>query len=261
MRLLFSSIHCYLDPSSGAALSTRELLELLAAQADCRVLTTGILDPERQTSLDEVLTALELPASRFQAELKTGGAAEVIDLSVNGVRVTLMPTASSRAERSPDAREAAIFLELAAQAFDRFRPDVLLTYGGHPASLELMGQARQRGVAVVFHLHNFGHSEPKGSDSKNDRRAFVEVSAVIFPSEYSRRHHARLLGLDGPVIPDSIPLDRIFATDPKPKYVTFINPAALQKRYGFRTDCDGVVPRATLLSSSDRTDTSVQCGL
>ena len=57
MRLLFSSIHCYLDPSSGAALCTRELLELLAARAmDCRVLTTGILDPERETSLDEVLT-------------------------------------------------------------------------------------------------------------------------------------------------------------------------------------------------------------
>ena len=32
MRLLFSSIHCYLDPSSGAALCTRELLELLAAR-------------------------------------------------------------------------------------------------------------------------------------------------------------------------------------------------------------------------------------
>jgi len=196
MRLLFSSIHCCLDPSSGAALCTRQLLELLAARgADCRVLTTGILD--RETSLDEVLATLELPVRRFQAELRSGGAAEVIDLSVNGVRVTLMPTVSSRAERSPDPRESAIFLELAEQAFDRFRPDVLLTYGGHPASLELMRRARLRGIAVVFHLLNFGQSEPKGSDSKNDRRAFADVSAVIFPSEYSRRHHARLLGLGG----------------------------------------------------------------
>ncbi len=77
---------------------------------------------------------------------------------------------------------------------------------------------------MVFHLHNFGHREPKVSDSNKDRRAFVDVSAVIFPSEYSRRHHARMLGLDGPVIPDPIPLDRIFAADPEPKYVTFINP-------------------------------------
>ncbi len=35
-RLLFASIHSYLDPSSGAALCTRELLELLASHGwDC----------------------------------------------------------------------------------------------------------------------------------------------------------------------------------------------------------------------------------
>ena len=106
------------------------------------MLTTGILDPERETSLDEVLATLELPTQRLQAELGPGGSAEVIDLGVNGVPVTLMPTVSSRAERSPDPRESAIFLELADQVFDRFRPDVLLTYGGHPASLELMRRAR-----------------------------------------------------------------------------------------------------------------------
>ncbi len=56
MRLLFSSIHCYLDPSSGAALCTPELLELLAARGiDCRVLTTGILDPERGKSRCQII--------------------------------------------------------------------------------------------------------------------------------------------------------------------------------------------------------------
>ena len=135
MLPLYSSIHCYLDPSSGAALCTRELLELLAGWGmDCRVLTTGILDPERETSLDEVFATLELPARRFLAELGLGRAAEVIDLSVNGVRVTLMPTSSQLRRGSPDPRESTIFLELAEQVFDRFRPDVLLTYGGHPAS-------------------------------------------------------------------------------------------------------------------------------
>ena len=46
---------------------------------------------------------------------------------------------------------------------------------------------------------------------------------MIFLSEYSRHHHARLLGVDGPVIPDPIPLDRLVAADPEPKYATFIN--------------------------------------
>ncbi len=87
---------------------TRELLELLAArEMDCRVLTTGILDPERETSLDQLLATLELPARRFQAELGTGRAAEVVDLGVSGVRVILMPTASSGAELPSHAPSSA----------------------------------------------------------------------------------------------------------------------------------------------------------
>jgi hypothetical protein len=47
MRPLFSSVHSYLDPSSGASLCTRELLELLAARGtDCRMLMTGVVDRE-----------------------------------------------------------------------------------------------------------------------------------------------------------------------------------------------------------------------
>jgi hypothetical protein len=58
----FASIHRDLDVSSGAALVTRELLELQAGWGiDCRVLSAGVLDHERETSLDEVLATLELP--------------------------------------------------------------------------------------------------------------------------------------------------------------------------------------------------------
>jgi hypothetical protein len=87
--------------------------------------------------------------------------------------------------------------------------------GRKPALASARRQARNRGIAVVFHLHNFGY---------RNRSAFVDCSAVIFPSEYSRRHHARLIELDGRVIPDPIPLDRIVAENPQPTYATFINP-------------------------------------
>jgi glycosyltransferase involved in cell wall biosynthesis len=215
-RLLFASIHSYVDPSSGAALATRELLELLAARGwDCRVLCCGILDYQRDTPLEEVLANLELPARRAAGALSRGGAAEVFDLEVEGVRVTLLPTASSRGDKSPTARERAQFLDLAEQIYDRFRPNVLLIYGGHPACLELMRQARARNVPVVFHLHNFAYQDPRG---------FADVSAVIFPSEYSRRHYQARMGLDGEVIPDPVRLDRVIVSEPEPKYVTFINP-------------------------------------
>ena len=58
----------------------------------------------------------------------------MFDLELDGVRVTLLPTASSRAEQAPSPREAAMFLDLAEQVLDRFRPEILLTYGGHPVS-------------------------------------------------------------------------------------------------------------------------------
>ncbi len=146
---------------------------------------------------------------------RRGGAAEVVDLTLGGVRVTVTPTTSSRAEKAPKALDGARFLDLAGQVLDRFRPDVLLTYGGHAVSLELMRVARAGGTPVVFHLHNFGY---------NDRRAFADASAVLFPSEYSRRDHLRRLGLDGAVIPYPVRLDRVIAEDREPTYVTFVNP-------------------------------------
>ena len=215
-RLLFASIHSYLDPSSGAALATRELLELLASRGwDCRVLTCGVLDYQNVTPIEDVLASIERPAARSGAALSLGGDAEVFDLDVDGVRVTLLPTSSSRADKAPNAREAAMYLDLATTVLDRFQPDILLTYGGHPVSRSLMLKARAKGTAVVFHLHNFGY---------NDRRGFEDVDAIIFPSEYSRQLYLRRVGLDGVVIPDPIRLDKLIAENPEPQYVTFINP-------------------------------------
>ncbi len=82
----------------------------------------GILDPEREITLDDVLATLELPYQRFRAEPTTGSPAGVVDLTVNGVRVTVMLMASSRAS------------------------------SGHLASLKRMRRARQPGIAVVWHL-------------------------------------------------------------------------------------------------------------
>src|SRR5271170_4348379 len=96
-RLLFASIHSYLDPSSGAALATRELLELLAARGwDCRALTCGILDYQQETPLDDVMSTLGVSAKLAGASLIRGGHAEVFDLTLEGVRVTLLPTTHSR---------------------------------------------------------------------------------------------------------------------------------------------------------------------
>jgi glycosyltransferase involved in cell wall biosynthesis len=215
-RLLFASIHSYIDPSSGAALATRDLLELLAARGwDCRALGCGLLDYEEETPLEDVLAALEQPARQVTAGLSRGGQAEVFDLELEGVRATLLPTTSSRGGRSPNPRESAIFLDLVDQVLERVRPDGLLTYGGHPVSLELMRRARRRKIPVVFHLHNFSYT---------DRRGFDDASAVLVPTECAQRHYARRLGLDCVHIPLPLNPKRVIASDREPKFVTFVNP-------------------------------------
>ena len=215
-RVLFASTHCLVDPSSGAALATRDILELLAARGvDCRALCGGVLDYEKSTPAEAVLDALAVPYRRAEASLSDGLAAAALDLELGRVRVTLVPTASSRAEHAPTPAEARAWLDLADQALARFRPDVLLTYGGHPAGLELMRRARRRGVAVAFHLHNFAYP---------DRTAFADATAVLVPSEYARRHYARTIGQETVAIPYPLRRERVVAQDPDPRYVTFVNP-------------------------------------
>jgi glycosyltransferase involved in cell wall biosynthesis len=213
LRLLFASVHGYVDPSSGAAQATRDLLELLAARGhDCRVLSTGVLDYRGETPLAGVLAAPGVPPRR--ARLSAGGEADVFDLELHGVRATLLATASSRIERLAPG-EAGAFLDLADQALGRFRPHVLLTYGGHPANRGLMARSRRRGVPVAFHLHNFAYP---------DRSTFGDAAAVVVPSEYARRYHARHLGLECTAIPNPVRPERVVAPDPDPRYLTFVNP-------------------------------------
>ena len=102
-RILFLSCHSYLDPSSGAACSTRELLELLAAAgSDCRVLCAGVLDRHYETPLVSASNPMHVPTRWTQACLSQGGRTAVLDSMLNGIRVSILPTASSRIENAPN---------------------------------------------------------------------------------------------------------------------------------------------------------------
>ena len=56
-RLLFGSYHCYLDPSSGAAIATRDLLELLGSREwNARAFCGANVDFEQGESLPQLLS-------------------------------------------------------------------------------------------------------------------------------------------------------------------------------------------------------------
>ncbi len=218
MKILFASAHCVIDPSSGAAIATRELLESLVALGDdCRAFCMGIFDYHHETRPEDFLSSLEAEIHMALAEAASGAEVSIFDLALNGVRTTIVPTQSSRADRSPTHAESIAFLDLYEVILDRFQPDLVLTYGGHPVGIELMKRARKRNIAVVFQIHNFAYK---------DRQAFAFASHILVPSQFSRDYYQRTLGLDAKAIDPPFRLDRTFVaeTERKPRYLTFVNP-------------------------------------
>ncbi len=230
LRILFASPHCYIDPSSGAATATRDLLELLVENGhDCRAVTAGILDYHQETKVEEVLISLGMPMRWAQIDLRPGlvkgpthlanapKQANVFDLKLNGVRATLLPTKSSNAKKALDQEESIAYLDLVDHAFERFKPHVVLIYGGHQQNLVMMKRARERGIATVFHLHNLSY---------RDKRAFESASAVLVPTKFAQAHYKQTIGLETVVIEPVIRTPRVIVPEAerKPKYLTLVNP-------------------------------------
>lgn len=214
-RLLFCSYHGYLDPSSGASLATRDLLELLAARGwPCAAFCGPDLDFEQAPPLAQLL---EDHGITHQAQRGTAAGLPFIlyDFTRRGVPVSALDVPGASPGRVPSAAEGRLFLALFEGIVDRFRPDVLLTYGGHWLAHQVMVRARRRGLAVVFGLHNFAYT---------DASVFAPAHAVLVPSQFAAEHYRRALGLACTPIPYTWDWDRIRCERVEGRYVTFVNP-------------------------------------
>ena len=196
-RILFASPHCLVDFASGAAVTTRDALQLLARHGfECRAFCASKLDGDGQLSA----VSCQLSAVRTQRVTISGErSVDMIHGRVDAVSVHVFPTLSTRIDDwAPDEPQAML------AAFERvlgdFRPDVLLIYGGHPVAQEMMKLAKVRRIPVVFSLHNFAY---------DDARLFRNVDHVVVPSEFSRAWYERTLGLKCHVLPYAIDWARV----------------------------------------------------
>jgi glycosyltransferase involved in cell wall biosynthesis len=214
-RLLFCSYHSYLDPTSGAAVSTRHLLELLAERGwACGVLCGPRLDFEPRIPYAEVLRQQGLTA-QVERGHASGFNFTLHHLTCRGVPITLFEPDVPTDPRRPTREEGNTFLGLFEHLRRAFHPDMLLTYGGHSLGRGLMAAAKQAGMRVVFSLRNFAYS---------DAKLFEPVDAVLVPSEYSREHYQRTLGIKSTVIPGPWHWNRIRCDAVDGRFVTFVNP-------------------------------------
>ena len=214
-RLLFCSFHCYVDPSSGAALATRDVLELLAGRGwKGQVLCGPLLDFEETLPLEQHLRKLNLSYQVRTAQAYSQPVS-VYHFIQGHIPVALYHTGGVASNQPPTRAEGYPFLALLEKLLDTTPPDVLLTYGGDWVAQEIIACARRRGIPVVFALHNFAYQ---------DGRIFRDVQAILVPSEFARASYARTLGLNGTVISGPLGWSRIQCPKIEGRYVTFVNP-------------------------------------
>lgn len=264
-RVLHCSRFFYLDASNGAAVANRALLECLArlgfkAEVLCgtTVNAGGGQDPAELFAGRD----LEIEAEEGDARWTVGAAGVIaseplhLRATVEGVPVTVhrRPTCLYG---EPDRVEIEEFLRLFDATLARFRPDVLVSYGGDALTLEVLARARRRGVATVFTLHNFGY--PTAAP-------FADVDAVLVGSRFSAEHHRKAMGLVCTPLPNLIDLERVRAERVGPGYVVFVNPSVEKGVYAFARIADELGrrrPDVPLLVVESRGDefSLVSCGL
>jgi glycosyltransferase involved in cell wall biosynthesis len=213
-RLLFASYHCYPDPSSGAALATRDLLRMLAGRGwQCQVLCGPQLDFEEGESLTQILSDQGI---RWASRPCPAGPTPftLLQFEQAGIPVTVYSPAAGHAP-VPTGAEGLPFLALLERVLETFRPDALLTYGGHWLAAEVIACAKRQGVPVVFGLHNFAYT---------DAAFFRPVDAVLVPSRFARDYYRRTLGLDCTALPHPLDWSRFLCPQVEGRYVTFVNP-------------------------------------
>ncbi|WP_169973287.1 glycosyltransferase [Tautonia rosea] len=240
-RILFASHHCYLDDSNGAAVASREMMQALARRGfGVEVLSGSMLD------LDEDYDPRAWVAGRFagweqgddrawtlDARGVQGETPDSLKLDVRGVPVTVHLHATTR-PHNPHQEEGREFLRLFEEVRRRFRPDVVVGYGGSRLAGEVFRRARASGIATVFMLHNLHYG---------DRRPFADVDHVCVPSRFAAGYYGKALGLRCRVLPNLVDRDRVEAGEVVPRFTTFVNPSFEKGVLAFARMAEGLGER------------------
>jgi glycosyltransferase involved in cell wall biosynthesis len=235
-RPLFIAHGCYLDDSNGAAVASRALMEgLVRLGLGCEALTGSALEIGREIQPDVWFATRGIP---FEIN---GGGSWTVDargpladvpihyrLTERGVTVTLYRCRTS-VHHTADAVEREEFLRLFEHVWKRFRPDIVVNYGGDRLAHEIRSRARARGAAVVFALHNFNYPRPE---------PFATADVVIVPSRFAADHYRKTLGLDCVVLPNLVDVERVRVLDRDPRCLTFVNPSYEKGVYVFARIAD-----------------------
>ena len=213
MRLLLAVHNAYTDYTSGAARSVRTLVGWMReAGHDCRVLSTARFDticPDPTVEAHLARIGIHAAWSEPPAGCPVG------HYELAGVPVTVLNTRHND-PLAPDSAESRQFLRLFDAEISDHRPDLVLTYGGHPVVQAALQRARAAKIATVFALQSLGYETATW---------LRQVDRVLTGSEFLARHYRAAIGLDTIPIAPPIAWPDVQAPAEARGFVTFVHPS------------------------------------
>jgi glycosyltransferase involved in cell wall biosynthesis len=212
MRVLLVLHNVYTEYTSGAARSVRTIMEWLAADGHaCRVLSSGWFESTPGGELAGHLSQLGIAPRRTRAP----AGCMLAEYTLAGVAVTAIET-QHHTPGQVEPEEARQFQAMFQDQLRRFRPDAVLTYGGHPVLGAALQAARGRGITTIRTVRAYGYE---------DRRWFTHTDRVLTNSRYVARHYQETIGLRSTPLPSPIVWSEVLGTEDTRGFLTFVNPS------------------------------------
>ncbi|WP_158545473.1 glycosyltransferase [Bremerella cremea] len=213
-RILVALYHSYVDTSSGAAISLRDLMEALASRdTEVRVLCGPRLDFEGAKTNEELLREQGIPFKTYRASHQ-GEGFRLCMFRTGGIEGGIWIPKHPQADPNHAVGEA--WLSSYRDLVANWKPDMVITYGGFWMFQPMMDIAHQHGAKTVFFLCNCAYTNGK---------MFEKVDCTIVQSNFHAEWCRRTLGIEGVPLYPLIPPERYLCSDKRePKYLTFVNP-------------------------------------
>ncbi len=222
-RMLVATYHSYVDLSSGAAISLRDMVEALAARGwEVRVLSGPRLDYELVRTNEELLREQGIHFDTYRSTHQ-GVNFQLHTYTMRGVDCAVWIPESQQAD--PDTVVGAAWLGAFRELLDSWKPNYVVTYGGFWMATPMLQLARKNGARTIFYLCNFAYT---------DRALFSDVDAVVVLSEFQAQWYKTPLGIESHPVYPLIPRSRYQCSrDSSGSYVSFVNPQPHKGVYVF----------------------------
>lgn len=205
MRILFTSLNCLADPSSGAAISVRTILSMLAARGhQVMSITAANFDNAPFATESEMLRWLKFAAHADSTWTRQDA----------GITHLCLPAGHTKLSRLTPAQIAHVTQAALGPAL-AFAPDLVVSFGGSHFEMTLRHKLQDQGAKVAFYLANPNY---------RTQDAFVGADVVLTDSAATQDLYQQRLGLVSTVIGKFIQRPNVTPQAGK-SLITFVNPA------------------------------------